>query len=1079
MRKSTTFFASVLFLAAACSSPPMTGGLRLVAVDDTGAPVTSRDARFDFGLVPRGTERTLPLVVQNAGSTPLTLTGFTFVSGDAVSAKPGVDAPAPFFSVDMTPGLRLQPGSQREYALHFTPPANAMVGSAFESVVALQATTEAGEETARLTFSGIAVDDDPCALPGTLDFGQVARGGEGRQHFTIANPGPRARAVTVGAPISLTGDDAFRVAPGSPLGEVTLAPGESRDVTVRFLPAESRAYAGRLSVTQPGCAERTVKLAGEGVDEVLECTGGIDFGFALPGHFVERGFSCRNFSFEPVVLTSLATLDGSVPSNAFSIPSGATTLTIPPGTRGANGALAPGEASLGVRFSPTVSGPRAGTLRASAPTTSGAPSVVVPLRGEGGGADVAVTPSPTVDFGEVAYFPLATPPSSAAMRLEVRNVGVLPSPADVQANLKLGVPDGLGFRRPYWQVTASNGAQVSELCIGDFDVTTGACLDDLSPSEYDPSVGLEARASAVLSIPLHVTPVSLGQKAWTVELFTNDPDEPVVTLSVTANVVSLPPCNARVSVPALHFGVIEPGQQRELAVRIENLGTQPGEACVVSGLALDPEVGRPAGVPPVFSLVSPPQSSVRLQPGEVLEVPVRAAPLTDQWPSLPTPPPTSVTGALRLALSNPTGGAAVSLFADVGRGCLVVHSEDVDFGAQAPSCRSGSRDVTVYNRCTSSVTLTQLGLQMAAGRPAASGPACPGPTPCPEYALANLPTLPVALAPGASPLTLQVEYRPIDTGEDLGLLLLQVQENFLPREYAVTLHGRGEPQGVNVESFTLPAKADVLLVVDASSSMSSKRQSVGSNFPSFIQFAQQQRVDFRVGVTLADPSNGLVRSTSTGERVLTPATVNADQVFAQWLNPSSSLSNVSSCVMPAAAAVSWPLAVQPNGNLGVFRRDASLAVVCVTDAADQALAPWWTYAEALRRGRPANQVSYSVIGPFLPSAPTGCTYRGTNTGVHAGIVGALGGATEDVCTPDWSQVMQRVGQVAFGARETFFLTARPDPMSAALDVKVDGVVAPASAWAYDAVTNAVRFTNANPVLPGQSVEVRYQVACVP
>lgn len=540
--RRTPILVPLLLLAAGCSSPPPAPALRLVAVDDTGAPVTGRDATFDFGLVQRGTERTLPLVVQNAGSTLLTLTGFRFVSGDAVSATPGVEGTSPVFSVDLGPGVLLQPGAQRTYTLRFTPPADAALGARFASVLVLQATTEAGADEAQLTLSGTAVVDDACALPLALDFGVAPRGGEVRQSFTVANHGPTPRTVDVGAPQSFDFQYVFWVTAESPRGHVTLAPGEVREVTLRFTPAESRAYRGRMPVTLQGCAEQTVTLAGDGADSVLSCVGSVDFGFALPGASVEHGLTCQNISFESVELSSMTALDDIGPAQSFSIPSGETTLTLPPGHRAFDGTVTAGAASVLLRFAPPTLGPKSGTFRALVSGAGQQGNVLVALRGVGGGPDVDVSPAPTVDFGEVAYVVGASPPSSARTNLEVRNVGSRPSPPDPRANLKLGVPDGVGgFRKPFWQVTAKNAAtQASELCVGLWDVVTGACLDDLSPNDYNPGFGLEAFVSSLLTIPVRVTPSGPGQKAWELQLFTNDPDEPVVTLSVTANVVASP-----------------------------------------------------------------------------------------------------------------------------------------------------------------------------------------------------------------------------------------------------------------------------------------------------------------------------------------------------------------------------------------------------------------------------------------------------------------------------------------------------------------------------------------------------------
>lgn len=454
MRKTPTFLIPLaLAFASACSSSPAPAELRVVFTHPSAGLSVGRVADFDFGVVQRGDTETLTLIVQNAGGQPLTLTGFDLVSGAAVRALPGVDQPAPVFSVTLDGTLELPAGTQREFPITFSPPLDALAGPAFEAVVLLRSTGPApGLDTARLTLTGVGTDADPCALPERLDFGAVMRGETFRRSFTVTNPATSPVTLEVSAPESAQGAGIFSVPVDAPLGVVTLGRDEAREVTVAFQPTEARGYSAALPVRVGACPLQRVPLVGEGVDAVLSWAPATpDFGFATPGTTTELDVTFSNAGFQPVQLSNLGAFEGAAPSTVFTLPSGVTALTVPAATRSEEGTLLPGRATLRLRFSPTTLGPRSGTLRADTDLALQA-SVVVPLRGLGGGPDIDVSPAPELDLGRVAYFANASPPAAATGHLTIRNAGTRPQPPDPRGNLKLGVPGPDGQpKRPYWK----------------------------------------------------------------------------------------------------------------------------------------------------------------------------------------------------------------------------------------------------------------------------------------------------------------------------------------------------------------------------------------------------------------------------------------------------------------------------------------------------------------------------------------------------------------------------------------------------------------------------------------------------
>lgn len=1062
MRISTTSLL-LLALLSACAQAPAPAELRVV--DPSGA--ASRDATFDFGSVPRGSTKVLTLLVQNTGAAPLTLTGFELVQGTGVSALPGVESDAPRFSVTLDGDLVLPPGGQRGFPLSFSAPEDAQLGPSFEAVVTLRAAgPPAGLDAARVTLRGVAAAPTHCTLPDSLDFLGVARGDAFVRTLTITNSDDVPTTLVVDAP---QGDAAFSV----PRDTVTIAAGGSADLAVTFAPAVVGHATAELPLHLGGCPEHRVQLIGDGVEPVLTwAPTTLDFGYANVGASVEREVTFSNHGFTPVELTHLAVFEGSVPATAFALPPGMTTLTVPSATRGSDGVLVAGTATLRLRFTSSALGPRTGTLRATADVHNQA-AIVVPLRGVGGGPDVTVSPLPELDLGRLGYFAGQSPLASATGHVTILNVGTPSLPVDPQWNLHLGVAGNA----PYWEVTPLNAnTSLDELCVGAYDAAARQCLNDLSQSAYDPNVGIAA-GTAGLSLPVRAEPHGLGMKEWALKLFTDDLDEPVTTVIVRLNAVALPPCNLQVNPVALSFGLVAPGETKTLSVRVQNLGTQPSETCLLSNFAVEAGTLPPPSTATMFSLVDAPNQTLELPAGARREIVIRAAP-RGTWLATPV----LVNAALTFSVSNPASPVLrADVSATVGKGCLVVVPEAWDFGTVPQQCGSSVRDVAIYNDCASAVTVDAVDLALLQPLPAGTT-ACPGAQPCPEFTLSDVPAMPATLAAGGTLTGIHVQYRPLDVSEDQAVLRVRSTESGQMRESVVPLRGRGDLNGANTDAFTLPREADVLMVMDDSGTLYDKEMALRDVFDDFIRYANTKLTGYQFAVTTTDmgPYNGWLRAPS-GVRFLTPSTAQPAQTFWDLIDVGFNGSATESCLEPASRALSWPLTSAPT-NQGFVRPGATLGVICVTDAQDQAARPPWVLHELLRRIKGTQQPSlmtYNVIGPMLPSAPSGCIYDASgDDGRHAAAAAALHGITEEICTTDWPHVAERIGRIAFGQRDHFFLTSRPDVASTP-QVLIDGVALPAAASSYDPVSNAVQLDVNYLPTPGQTVTVQYQAACLP
>jgi hypothetical protein len=269
----------------------------------------------------------------------------------------------------------------------------------------------------------------------------------------------------------------------------------------------------------------------------------------------------------------------------------------------------------------------------------------------------------------------------------------------------------------------------------------------------------------------------------------------------------------------------------------------------------------------------------------------------------------------------------------------------------------------------------------------------------------------------------------------------------------------------------------------------------------FLQYATSNQVDFQIGVTnteLTDPDHGkLCMASGTtsqpcphGNKVLRPTTPNLQQEFAALVNVGTHGFS-ESCMDPATKALTAPYITDPAINGGFLRNDAVLAVVCVTDARDQATqAPVFYLNQLLniKGAQRANQFTYNVVGPFLPSAPPGCAYDDPNDGRHDFMVSQTNGVKEEICTPNWATSLERIGKNAFGYRTNFFLTSRPDLMAGPVQVAIDGMPIPAvdpnpltmsRIWTYDATNNSVNFEPLYVPEPGKTLTITYIAECIP
>jgi len=421
------------------------------------------------------------------------------------------------------------------------------------------------------------------------------------------------------------------------------------------------------------------------------------------------------------------------------------------------------------------------------------------------------------------------------------------------------------------------------------------------------------------------------------------------------------------------------------------------------------------------------------------------------------------TGYLRFS----TPGAApktVPLSARVAQ-CIVMVPEELDFGNIKLGCRSAPRPVQLFNVCGTAIRVNQFS---AAGQ---------------GFSISAQPMIPAGglTVNGSGSATVSLVFQPPALGTFLGTLTVSTGTASSVRSVTLPLRAVGDTTGTTVETFVQPALplVDILFTVDDSCSMADEQAALAMNFSSFISYANQANVDYRIAITTTDDfsSTGQGRFvTNGGSAVLERTTPNVQQAFALRVNVGT---NGSGAEMPLATtlkALTSPLITGTNS--GFLRDDANLAIIIVTDAPDQSSQPidYFTTRLPLVKGpRRIHQVSVSAIGPFTPAGPM-CSIEGVDPGRYQALVTRTNGVKSDICTSNWARDLEALGRSALGPRSSFFVRNPPDTQQP-IDVQVNGQSV-SNAWNYDTNANAIVFQPAQAPGSGTTLTVTYQSVCL-
>lgn len=630
---------------------------------------------------------------------------------------------------------------------------------------------------------------------------------------------------------------------------------------------------------------------------------------------------------------------------------------------------------------------------------------------------------PKIDVAPTLTLPPSAVGSSQRGVFVVRNVGVRPNPADPAGNLRI------------------ESLRTRALANTTFDEV----LVDFPPT-YDRTAGIEGGQSVNFDVTF--TPQTAGTKSIELSIHSNDVSAPVVTVVVTMEAIAVAPCTYTVTPAAIDFGTPRPGAVVDWPVTVTNTGTT---SCTV----------LEARVAPAQQFAVPDFTGGPLAPGAANRFHVR---YTQGSPPAGLPPPAGTLTISTNSSSTPT--TSVPLSASTRATCILTPSQ-VDFGSAPAACRSAAFNVPVLNTCSTATTVSNATVVTGSGGSTTEFTA----------------TASTGASLGANTgLTFTVDYRPADLGADEAFLTFTTTENLGTFRHVIPLRGVGV-SGTVTETFSARApRLDVLLAIDDSPSMVDAQTSLAMAGASL---GFSNAVDVRFGVTTADlasTARGVLRRTGSNAPFVANSTPNASAEFATLVGLGGT-GAASSCLAAAAEALSD--ARLHGSNFGFLRNDAHLGVICLTDSPDSTPNPVSFELDRLSlvRGlQRADAFSYSVVGPFLPTPPGGCTYDGSNTATHATAITRFSGVEEEICSGNAGASIGNVISQLVARVERNFTLARPPDLATTPIVTINGAPVPSTvngmpAWSIDSVTGRLTFSALYAPAPGLPVTISYAPLC--
>jgi len=1017
----------------------------------------------EFGLVDVGTSATEVIAVRNVGAGSLIVASAQLGGGGEMS-----------FSAPDIPGV-IPAGGQVDVEVTYTPVDEA---SDVGSLTFYSDDPDEPEVEVELIGDG-RLFVDVAVSPATVDFGAVDVGDARAEIVQITNLGNDT--LQLGG-CSAGGDAAFSVT-FDPCG-AALAPGGTADLELTFEPDSDALFVGSVVVASddPDTPQVTVALVGEGITpEIDVLPTQLDFGLLDIGQTSAMDLEIRNQGSADLELGGLL-LDAGAEFGLDLDPSGVV--------------LAPGDSTFAtVSYTPVDLTPDSGELQIPSNDLD-EPLVVVPVLGahdpiadihvdpallDFGAVDVGVSATGTVTVlnqgtgdlwvdeptltgdsefsldtgafpctlgpGESAPLPVTYLPADASddaatitvesddpdqPSVQVALVGTPTPEPDIYV-----MPPSLSFGQVLIGDSASLTASITSVGSGDLELGT---LTVTGSGEFslitDPS-GQILGPGGWTTVEVAYAPVDAGSDAATLEIPSNDPDEPVAVIELSGAEDPVP--DIRVDPLDVDFGTVDQGLTASEVVTVSNQGTS---TLTVTGISLTGSGDfswTAAGIPGALSPGDSGTLTVTYGPSDLV----------------------ADSGTLTLTSTDPDEAIVTVLLSGTAtpEPAIELDPTPYDFGLVTLTCEE-SVDVAI--RSVGGAPLTLTGYSLVEAAPGGAMTLDPGD-------LQDYVDLGWELDPGDE-IEVTVSFVPDDlTGYD-GLLTVSSDDPLQPDAEA-DIEGEGDAAGWTTDSFTQTGNSwvDVLWVVDNSCSMWDEQGQLGDDFSYFYEILEDAGVDYHIAVVSTDNAD----FQGANYTVIDNNTPNGAAEFEANCALGTNGSWVEKGLQYGYEAL---VDAQNNNppNQGFWRDEALLLVIYVSDEADGS-GDWSTYLSYYQglKADPDDVYLSAICGTDGVNAVS-CWGPGGSADAGYGYVdvaNATGGILGSICDADWSQTMSEVGWLATAnVIDTFELSE--DGIPSSIEVSVNGA-AVLTGWVFDEPLNSIVFDPAVVPAYGDTIEVYY------
>ena len=464
-----------------------------------------------FGNVPVGSNGSQTVSLLNTGTGPVNVSQATMAgNGFGMSG----------LAVPMTLG----PGQSTAFTVSFAP---AGAGSASGNISVV---SNAANSVSTVALSGMGVQPQISAAPGSVSFGTVTVGQTSSQAVTLTNAG--------GAPLNIT----QLAGPGTGFSltglalPLTLAPGKSTAFTVSFTPTSGASSSSSLMLmSNAPTSPTTIPLSGAGSAQVLQLTPSttaLSFGNQTLNASATQSVTLTNTGNSAVSISQV-----NVAGTGFTLNGSAPLVTLSAGQA----------ASFSVTFTPTVAGNATGS--ASVVSTAANSPLSISLAGVGVQPQISVVPG-SVSFGTVTVgqtnsqtITLSNPGTANLTVTQSAGPGTGFGLTGLALPLTLAAGKSTAFTVSFTPTSGTNSSSSLTLISNAPNSPTTIPLSgtglapvlQLTPSTTSLSFGSQAlNASATQSVTLTNTgnaAVSISQVNVTGTGFTLSGSAPLVTLS--------------------------------------------------------------------------------------------------------------------------------------------------------------------------------------------------------------------------------------------------------------------------------------------------------------------------------------------------------------------------------------------------------------------------------------------------------------------------------------------------------------------------------------------------------------------